>query len=124
VAGISDLARFLEWHGRGGLDDTVLTRFWDRFWGVSSASDPALDAISPIKHIDAVTVPVLLIHGRDDTIVPYEQSQIMYDALRKQKKDVELVTLEHEDHNLSHGDTRTQMLQATVAFLRAHNPPD
>lgn len=124
VAGISDLARFLQWHGRGGLDDRVLTRFWDRFWGVSGASDPKLDAISPIKHIDAVKVPVLLIHGRDDTIVPYEQSQIMYDALQKQQKDVQLVTLKHEDHWLSNGDTRTQMLQATVAFLRAHNPPD
>lgn len=124
VAGISDLARFLSWHGRGGLDDTVETRFWDQFWGVSGASDPKLDAISPIKHIDAVKVPVLLIHGRDDTIVPYEQSQIMYDALRKQGKDVELVTLKHEDHWLSRGDTREQMLEATVAFLRAHDPPD
>jgi fermentation-respiration switch protein FrsA (DUF1100 family) len=34
-------------------------------------------------------VPVLLIHGKDDTVVPFEQ-----------------------------------MLEATVAFLRAHNPPD
>jgi dipeptidyl aminopeptidase/acylaminoacyl peptidase len=67
---------------------------------------------------------VLLIHGRDDTVVPYEQSQIMYDALRKQQKDVALVTLKHEDHWLSHSDTRTQMLEATVAFLRAHDPPD
>lgn len=124
VSGISDLARFLEWHGRGGLDDRVLTRFWGRFWGVSGASDPALDAISPIKHIDAVKAPVLLIHGRDDTIVPYEQSQIMYDALQKQHKDVALVTLKREDHWLSRSDTRAQMLEATVAFLRAHDPPD
>lgn len=124
VSGISDLAGFLEWHGRGGLDDSVLTRFWDRFWGVSGASDPALDAISPIKHIDAVKVPVLLIHGRDDTVVPYEQSQTMYDALQKEHKDVELVTLKHEDHWLSRSDTRAQMLEATVTFLRAHNPPD
>lgn len=100
------------------------TRFWDQFWGVSGASDPALDAISPIKHIDAVKVPVLLIHGRDDTVVPYEQSQIMYDALQNQHKDVELVTLKHEDHWLSRSDTRAQMLEATVAFLRAHDPPD
>jgi len=124
VAGISDLARMLQWEGRGGLDARGVTRYWDRFWGVTGSSDPALDAISPIKHVDAVTAPVLLIHGRDDTIVPYEQSQIMFDALRSRNKPVEMVTLKKEDHWLSGSATRLQMLQATVAFLRAHDPPD
>jgi dipeptidyl aminopeptidase/acylaminoacyl peptidase len=124
VAGISDLARMMQWEGRGGLDDRYVTRYWNRFWGVSGSSDPALDAISPIKHVDAVEAPVLLIHGRDDIVVPYEQSQIMFDALHKANRQVELVTLKHEDHWLSHSDTRTQMLEATVAFLRAHDPPN
>ena len=124
VAGISDLARFMNWETRGGIEDTYITRYWDRFWGVSGSSDPTLDQISPIKHVYAVRAPVLLIHGRDDTVVPYEQSQIIYDALRSEKKDVELVTLKKEDHWLSGNDTRLQMVQATVAFLRAHNPPD
>lgn len=124
VAGISDLARMLQWETRGGIEDSYATRYWDRYWGVSGSTDPKLDEISPIKHVDAVTAPVLLIHGRDDTVVPYEQSQIMYDALRGENKDVELVTLKKEDHWLSSSDTRLQMLQATVAFLRAHDPPD
>jgi dipeptidyl aminopeptidase/acylaminoacyl peptidase len=124
VAGVSDLARMLRWETSGGVDGRATTRYWDRFWGVSGASDPALDTISPLKHIDAVNVPVLLIHGRDDTVVPFEQSQLMFDALRTSKKDVELVTLNKEDHWLSRSATRVQMLEATVAFLRAHNPPD
>ena len=124
VAGISDLARMLRWENRGGIEDRYATRYWDRFWGVSGSSDPRLDAISPIKHVDAVRAPVLLIHGRDDTVVPYEQTQIMFDALRSEKKDVELVTLKKEDHWLSSGETRLQMLQATVAFLQAHDPPE
>jgi dipeptidyl aminopeptidase/acylaminoacyl peptidase len=124
VAGISDLARMLRWETSGGVDGRAVTRYWDRFWGVSGASDPTLDTISPLKHIDVVNVPVLLIHGRDDTVVPFEQSQLMFDALRTNKKDVELVTLKKEDHWLSRGETRLQMLEATVAFLRAHNPSD
>jgi dipeptidyl aminopeptidase/acylaminoacyl peptidase len=71
-----------------------------------------------------VTVPVLLIHGKDDTVVPYEQSDIMNDALKKANKQVEFVTLKREDHWLSHSETRLQMLQASMAFLKAHNPPD
>lgn len=125
VAGISDLARMLDWERekRGAADRRAL-RYWDRFWGVSGPNDPALASISPIRHIDAVHAPVLLIHGRDDTVVPFEQSEIMFDALRHAGKDVQLVRLKHEDHWLSHGDTRLQMLEATVAFLRAHDPPD
>ena len=124
VAGISDLAQMLRSEGKGGLDSREVTRYWDRFWGASGASDPVLNTISPIKHIDAIKVPVLLIHGRDDTVVPFEQSQLMFDAMKANKKDVEMVTLKKEDHWLSSGETRLQMLEAMVAFLRAHNPPD
>ncbi len=48
----------------------------------------------------------------------------MLSALKRAGKQVELVTLKHEDHWLSSGDTRLQMLEATVSFLRQHNPPD
>jgi pimeloyl-ACP methyl ester carboxylesterase len=89
-----------------------------------SPSDPTLRAISPIEHIDAVTAPVLLIHGRDDTVVPFEQSEVMADALKHAGKSVEFVTLKHEDHWLSRSATRFQMLQSTVTFLKANNPPD
>jgi dipeptidyl aminopeptidase/acylaminoacyl peptidase len=44
--------------------------------------------------------------------------------MRRAKKDVEFVTLQHEDHWLSRSETRLQMLQGSVAFLKAHNPPD
>jgi dipeptidyl aminopeptidase/acylaminoacyl peptidase len=125
VAGLSDLKRMLRWLNDWQIrDDNRTQRYWDRFLGISGPNDPALEAISPIRHIDAITVPVLLIHGKDDTVVPYEQSQVMYDALKGARKDVQLVTLKHEDHWLSRGETRLQMLESSVAFLRAHNPPD
>ncbi len=122
VAGIGDLKRMLRWEGSVHSGDTQ--RYWDRFMGVKGPQDPVLDQISPIKHLEAVNVPVLLIHGRDDTVVPFDQSSDMYDALKHAKKDVEMVTLKKEDHWLSRSETRLQMLQSSVAFLRAHNPPD
>jgi dipeptidyl aminopeptidase/acylaminoacyl peptidase len=125
VAGLSDLKRMLVWVDENNMGRAnIAQRYWDRFMGVKGPDDPALDAISPIKHLDAVNVPVLLIHGKDDTVVPYEQSQFFYDALRRAHKPVSLVTLKHEDHWLSRSDTRLLMLQTTVAFLRANNPPD
>jgi esterase/lipase len=125
IAGVSDIRRMLNWVNDQERNRNNWTqRYWDRFMGVRGPDDPVVAAISPVRHIDAITVPVLLIHGKDDTVVPFEQSQVMYDALRKQGKEVQLVILKNEDHWLSHGETRLQMLQTSVAFLRAHNPPD
>jgi dipeptidyl aminopeptidase/acylaminoacyl peptidase len=125
VAGMADLKRMLEWvnlkHSSG---QNVEQRYWDRFMGVSGPADPVLSQISPINHVDAINVPVLLIHGRDDTVVPFQQSEVMFKALRHSQKSVDLVVLDHEDHWLSRGETRLQMLKSTVAFLRTHNPPE
>jgi dipeptidyl aminopeptidase/acylaminoacyl peptidase len=64
-------------------------------------------------------------HSReDDTVVPYEQSQRMLEAMQRAGKDVRLVKLHDENHWLSRGATRLRMLQATVSLLRANNPPD
>jgi len=122
VAGVADLPRMRSWSKNTQLG--LATRYWDRFWGVTEHDDDALKAISPIDHLQGVTAPILLIHGRDDTVVPYDQSDAMLIALKHAGKSVEMVTLKHEDHWLSSSETRLQMLQATVEFIRAHNPPD
>jgi dipeptidyl aminopeptidase/acylaminoacyl peptidase len=121
VAGISDLKRMLQAvEPYAGSE----RRYWNRFMGVTGPTDPLLQQLSPIKHVDAIDAPVLLIHGRDDTVVEFVQSTAMLDAMKRANKSVEMVTLKKEDHWLSSSDTRLQMLQASVAFLRAHNPPD
>ncbi len=125
VSGISNLRRFLTWkRGNlgGGRNDTL--RFWRRFMGVEGEDESGLDAYSPAIQVAKIKGPVLLIHGKDDLVVPYEQSQFMADALSAAGKPAEMVTLAAEDHWLSRGATRTQMLQATVTFLEKANPPN
>jgi dipeptidyl aminopeptidase/acylaminoacyl peptidase len=124
VAGLSDLRAFLHWiDKKSRIDDFPELGYWKRFMGTSGIDDPVLSQLSPLRNIDAVKVPILLIHGHSDTVVPYAQSQSMYDALKAAGKDVKFVTLDGEDHWLSHGATRIQMLRETVGFLRDHNPP-
>ena len=60
---------------------------------------------------------MLLIHGRDDTVVPIMQSRLMETALRDAGKSVQLVELEGEDHWLSGAKTRLETLKALDAFL-------
>ncbi len=125
IAGISDPQRMVKWEAEqmGGAD-TSTVRYWDRFMGATKPSDPSFSEIAPIKHIDAIHIPILLIHGKDDTVVDFSQSQKMYEALKAAGKPVDLVTLKAEDHWLSRDATRLQALQSAVTFLQTCNPPD
>ena len=123
IAGLSDMADMMKEWPRPAMGANGM-RFWDRFLGVTGKNFSKLADISPIKHIDKVNIPILLIHGRDDTVVAYSQSENMADALKAAGKPYQFVTLDHEDHWLSHSETRLQMLEATVKFLEANNPPN
>ena len=124
IAGLSDLRQMLVRERDGVSERRNLTlRYWDRFMGAKTSTDPALDAISPAKLVDKVSIPILLVHGRDDTVVPIEQSRIMEAALKRAGKAVTFVELSGEDHWLSGSETRLEMLKQLVAFLEANNPP-
>jgi len=82
------------------------------------------DAISPRRHAEDADAPILLVHGKDDTVVPFEQSSKMADALKDAGKPYEVVVLDEEDHWLSRAETRKAMLKAVVGFVARHNPAD
>ncbi|PTS87978.1 MULTISPECIES: alpha/beta hydrolase family protein [unclassified Caulobacter] len=124
IAGPSDLKRFLDYTGSRYDGPNSALRYWLRFMGADGVRDPDLATLSPARLADRASIPILLIHGKDDTVVPYDQSQVMAAALKRAGRPVEIVTLDGEDHWLSRGATRLTMLTATVDFLEKHNPPD
>ncbi|MNE83567.1 Prolyl oligopeptidase family protein [compost metagenome] len=104
--------------------DNATTRYWNRFMGADRLGDRSLDDRSPARMADRVNAPVLLIHGRDDTVVPIVQSRLMESALQRAGKPVEFVELPGEDHYMSKEATRLRMLEATIRFLETNNPVD
>jgi len=80
--------------------------------------------VSPRYNAARADAPIMLIHGRDDTVVHYEHSLKMADALKDAGKPYEFVELKGEDHWLSLRETRVAMLEAAMAFVMKHNPPD
>ncbi len=122
IAGVADLSAMLSFErNRTGFASPTVT-YWRQAMGVdqSGSADERLAAASPAEHVGNVRAPVLLIHGRDDTVVPIAQSRLMQTALEGAGKSVQLVELEGEDHWLSRAPTRLAMLQALDAFLTEH----
>ena len=121
-APVSDLNASLIWNrDRNGAQSSTV-RYWKTTMGLKGENDPAADAVSPAKLASRVTVPLMLIHGRQDTTVPLEQSQEMVDAMRRAGKPVEFVILENETHHIESASTRTKMLEAMTGFLARNNP--
>jgi dipeptidyl aminopeptidase/acylaminoacyl peptidase len=93
--------------------------FWEARIG-RLADRSALHRVSPAHNAKNVKAAVLLIHAKDDTVVPVGQSRHMAKALALNRTPHELVELAGEDHWLSAGDTRTEMLRRSIEFIDRH----
>jgi acetyl esterase/lipase len=56
---------------------------------------------SPITHVTSDDPPFLLIHGDRDELVPYEQSQLMYDRLQQMNVPAQLVIVKNARHSFT-----------------------
>lgn len=117
VAGVSDLPHMLKAERTlfGHSSDTV--EYWQEQFGSRGKADKVMGEVSPVNYAENFRAPVLLVHGRDDSIVPYDQSARMEKALRRAKKTVELVKLKGEDHYLSGNDSRLEALRIMAKFI-------
>ncbi|PHH82211.1 hypothetical protein CDD82_6698 [Ophiocordyceps australis] len=55
---------------------------------------------SPLYHTDKIKTPLLMLHGRADTVVVEDQARMMTEKLKAQGADVELVLVEGDGHKL------------------------
>ncbi len=87
-----------------------------------SEQAPDLKEVSPINFAEQFSTPILLIHGREDMVVPYAQSREMAEKLEKAGRDFEFVEFPEGDHHLSRYEDRLRFLELLEAFLTKHNP--
>jgi acetyl esterase/lipase len=58
------------------------------------------EAASPAKQIGRTTVPTFFIHGKDDEVIPYEQSVNAYATLQRLQIPSQLILLDNTHHDL------------------------
>lgn len=124
INGVSDLNAMLadtkSSHGR----EHYLVRYWQKSIADSKAGSRELRSISPAALAENFKAPVLLLHGKDDTVVKFDQSRRMEKSLKKAKKSVRMIRLDGEDHFLSRASTRQQTLKELIAFVDEHLKAD
>jgi dipeptidyl aminopeptidase/acylaminoacyl peptidase len=71
---------------------------------------------SPIHFIDRVHAALLLLQGSDDPIVPPNQAQLMFDALRAAGTPCACIMFAGEQHGFRQADTIKRALDAELSF--------
>ena len=94
--------------------------------GFDPATERAkLDPYCPVRNVSPEYPPTLLIHGTEDTDVPYALSAAMAKELARHKVAHELVTVPGAGHGLAGGDRKLVAAahQRAAAFIRTHLKP-
>ena len=80
------------------------------------------DPFMPVKNVTRDYPPTLLIHGEEDTDVPYEQSVLMAAELKRNGVKHRLIGVAGAEHGLPGGDKKKvdEAYEAAFRFLREH----
>jgi dipeptidyl aminopeptidase/acylaminoacyl peptidase len=98
----NDIQRYLRWFysDKAPWDATEL--YWDR---------------SPMKYVNNVKTPTMIMHGQVDTRVPIAQAQEFYMALKERKVPVEFVVYPRENHGFTEARHQMDRVQRYVRFF-------
>jgi dipeptidyl aminopeptidase/acylaminoacyl peptidase len=123
IAGVSDLDDFIGWRRRNWGSSSAGYTYW-----LTAIGDPEKDAqrlreVSPLAQAANIRIPVLLIHGGSDNIVPIAQSKAMKRALDSNGRTTELIVLKGEGHSYWSPDSSKLALTAVDQFLGQHLGP-
>lgn len=117
MAGLTDIPLFISQtrkyqFGRSSAQSFILD-------GFESRDD--IEANSPRKLAEDITIPLFLAHGEDDQRVYFNQYQVMKTALRKSSADVTYLSFKDGDHFLSDQDNRIEFFKGLDKFLLKAN---
>jgi alpha-beta hydrolase superfamily lysophospholipase len=70
-----------------------------------------LEQLSPLQRVDALTAPLLLVHGAHDTNVPVSESEQMYQALRERGRTVRYLLFDDDGHEVAKRENRVRLAE-------------
>ncbi len=67
---------------------------------IQKTKDATVEQASVSYYLDKnkPTIPLLILHGNKDTVVPFEQSVLLYEACREHQLDAEFYSVDEADH--------------------------
>src|SRR4029077_824174 len=93
------------------------SRYLDRMVGTLPEHADRYRARSPVTHARDIGVPVLVLQGADDRVVPPSQAQLLVDSMRAAGATVEYHVYDGEGHGFSRTETIVDSFTRIDGFL-------
>ena len=119
LSGVTDLPGILRYDRKSFSAPRYFKQWQSKVQGEDKID---LKLVSPLAQAARLTIPVLIVHGEKDDIVPPVQGHQMVNALTARKADVESLFYKDEGHGLAKKEDLTDFLTHLDAFLAKHNP--
>ena len=107
-----------------GFSDIIYEHYHTNIpdWDYLEAGDPVTEKDklmdrSPINHTDAISGPLLLIHGDHDDRVDIGGSQMLYDKLKAEGKPVEFLVMKGQGHGYKGVDNQLLYYRTILDFI-------
>ena len=88
--------------------------------GNEEKDETTLNAISPITQVDKIMAPLLIVHGKDDDVVPYSQSTALIAELEKRHRPYEVLVHSNELHGFRGYEDVHELFGRIEAFFGKH----
>lgn len=92
------------------------SRYMDRLIGPYPEAQEVYHRRSPIHYADQIAVPMILLQGLDDKVVPPNQAEMMIEALRDKGLPFAYVPFEGEGHGFRKAENVKRALEAELYF--------
>lgn len=92
------------------------SRYLDQLIGPYPQRKDLYVARSPIHHLGGFSAPLLLLQGLDDKVVPPNQSEMIFAALKSRKVPTAYVTFEGEGHGFRRAENQVRAMEAELYF--------
>lgn len=117
-AGVFDLATMMK-DDRSNRND-YRHAWFRRDFGDPKANDERFDAMSPLRHVQAIKAKIFVAHGVEDRNADSAQSRRLVKALKAAGVEHETMFISGEGHGLAAMKNRVEFFRRLEAFLKKH----
>lgn len=94
--------------------------WWENELGLPWENKDAWERISPWENVDKIVTPTLVMGGKEDWNVPIQNSEQLYQALKRRGVDTQLVVYPEESHGISRPSFRKDRWERYLGWYNDH----
>ena len=111
ICGMSDLSTFYR-----NTEPWIAAAAYPKY-GHPVRDRELLEALSPLRRVEALTAPVLVVHGAHDTNVPVSESEQIVEALVQAGRRVRFLLFDDDGHDIDKQENRATLTAAIAEWL-------